>query len=442
MQTKRLLPALLTAAFVLAVTTEAYGANSVIKDAQEKAEAAEESLNEVNSQIGGIEAKQQQILGEMAALDQELSNVVLNITLLEDELVNTRSELEEVNVRYADAQATEAREYNDMKKRIRYMYENGNDSLWGALFSAEGLSDFLNRIDYVESVYLYDRDLLDKYRGTVEEVANLKFEVEEEEAELEEIEVELENQKVVLEDTIAVKQQENEDFAAQLASAQALANQYAATIAEQNERIRKEQERIEEEERRKKAEEEARKQAEADAKKKKKQDSTTADSTGTTSSSDSGSSDSRAWAGDDSGSGMSSDADGEDDTPSVPSGGMNPGYTTGISGQDVVNYACQFIGNPYVYGGTSLTEGTDCSGFTQSVFAHFGISLPRTSYEQSTVGQAVSYENAQPGDIIYYTGHVGIYMGGGMIVNASTPATGIKTQSATYRPIVTIRRVL
>lgn len=112
------------------------------------------------------------------------------------------------------------------------------------------------------------------------------------------------------------------------------------------------------------------------------------------------------------------------------------------SGQAVVDYACQFIGNPYVWGGTSLTNGADCSGFVQQVYAYFGISLPRTSYEQRAVGTAVSYDEAVPGDIICYDGHVGIYAGDGQIVNAMNPAQGIGISPATYTNIITVRRVL
>ena len=112
------------------------------------------------------------------------------------------------------------------------------------------------------------------------------------------------------------------------------------------------------------------------------------------------------------------------------------------SGQAIVDYACQFIGNPYVWGGTSLTNGADCSGFVQSVFAHFGVSMPRTSYEQRSAGVAVSYEQAIPGDIVCYDGHVGIYMGDGQIVNAMNPALGIGISPAAYTTIVAVRRVL
>ena len=112
------------------------------------------------------------------------------------------------------------------------------------------------------------------------------------------------------------------------------------------------------------------------------------------------------------------------------------------AGQAVVDYACQFIGNPYVWGGTSLTNGADCSGFVQSVYAHFGVSLPRTTYEMVNAGYAVSYEEALPGDLILYDGHVGIYMGDGTIVNAMNEADGIGICSATYTNIIAVRRVL
>ena len=112
------------------------------------------------------------------------------------------------------------------------------------------------------------------------------------------------------------------------------------------------------------------------------------------------------------------------------------------TGQAIVDYACQFIGNPYVWGGTSLTNGADCSGFVQSVFAHFGISLPRTTWDMENVGTPVSYDQAIPGDIILYNGHVGIYMGNGQIVNAINSSRGIWILPATYTSIVTVRRLV
>ena len=113
------------------------------------------------------------------------------------------------------------------------------------------------------------------------------------------------------------------------------------------------------------------------------------------------------------------------------------------SGSSVVDYATQFVGNPYVWGGTSLTNGADCSGFVQSVYSNFGVSLPRTSYEQQNAGTEVSYADAQPGDLICYGGHVAIYMGGGKIVHASNSRDGIKiSNDATYRTILSVRRLV
>ena len=124
-------------------------------------------------------------------------------------------------------------------------------------------------------------------------------------------------------------------------------------------------------------------------------------------------------------------------------------YGAGMSDTRVslVNYAMQFIGNPYVWGGTSLTKGCDCSGYVQSIFRKYGYSLPRTSREQARVGTKVSLENAKPGDLVFYgkggtVNHVGIYIGNGQIVNASNKRTGIKVSNATYRTPYAVRRIL
>lgn len=292
------------------------------------------------------------------------------------------------------------------------MYERGDTAMIEALLGSENMADFLNRVEYVSEVYDYDRNLLTQYQTTVQQVADLKSTVETEKAELEAMEDEYAVQQTELENVLAAKKAKMGDYNNQLATAQAEAEAYKKTIAAQNAIIK-------EEERKQKEQEEKARAAAAKA------------SAGNSNSSTSGTGNTGNSAG-----GTSSDSTGSS------GGGENPSYSTSVSGSSVVSYACQFVGNPYVWGGTSLTNGADCSGFVMSVFAHFGVSLPHSSGALQGCGKAVSYANAQPGDLICYSGHVAIYMGGGQIVHAQSTAVGITTSSATYRTIVAVRRVL
>ena len=213
-----------------------------------------------------------------------------------------------------------------------------------------------------------------------------------------------------------------ENFNEQLASARAKASQYKNQIAAQNKEIKKiveaeeaaaaarKKKAEEEAARKKKAEEAAKKKAEEEGKSSKKEEEAYAP-----------------------------EEEGEYEEESPPSDKNGGGSGTG---NQVASYAQKFLGNPYVSGGTSLTDGCDCSGFTQSVYSHFGYSIPRTSWEQQSAGRGVSYSEAQPGDLFCYSGHVGIYIGNNTICHASTPETGIKLTPATYRDIVTIRRIV
>lgn len=203
----------------------------------------------------------------------------------------------------------------------------------------------------------------------------------------------------------------------------------------------------EEEAARLKREEEERRRAEAAAKEALKQQqaankpASTPSSGSQSGSSVGGSSSAGTTSGNNSSSGSSSSN--SSGSSSSDSGSSSSSTSTVDLGQQIADYAMKFIGNPYVYGGTSLTNGADCSGFVQSVYKHFGISLPRTSGEQGKSGRAVDgLENAKPGDLIWYSGHIGIYIGNGKIVHASNPKNGIITSNATYRTILGIRRIV
>lgn len=360
--------------------------------AQNKKSEAEKNLNDVNKKIDNLENKKEEIEGKLDTKNEELVNLMVDVGILEKEIDQNEKQLKQVKKDLKTAQKNEKKQYQAMKKRIKFMYERGDSAVISSLLESKSMADMLNRVEYFNEVYDYDRNLLDNYEKTRKQVEDLKAQVEDEKKELETAKDDLKQQQKQLETAMANLRSQQANADTQIANAKSLASEYQKTITEQNKIIQQQQ-------------------AAAAA------------------------------------SGRSSGGSGGTSKPnsnaSVPGGNLNPPKTTNVSGSDVVNYAMQFVGKPYVWGGKDPNTGADCSGFTSYVYAHFGISIPSFSGAQRSCGQEVSYANAQAGDLICYAGHVAIYMGGGKIVHAKGTAYGIVgNDNATYKTIITVRRLL
>ncbi len=412
---------------------------------QDKA-AAQSQLAAQESKINNLEDQKQTLSAEIDQLDSDLVNIMVEIEILDGELSDKEAQIEQTKADLAVAEENKQKQYEAMKKRIQYLYEKGGDDAWAQmLFQASDFTSLLNQAEYVQQMYDSDRNSLEEFKETVQQVKDLGDQLDSEKAELEEMNQEYQNRQASMQTQLEEKKATSSDYDAQIAQAQNQAAQYTELIRQQNAEIQK----IEEEEK-KAAEEAARKAAEEAAKKaaeaSKKSSSTSGSNTAASSGSSTSSKENNNTSSKNNTSGSSSSAATSKDNGSSSSGssgssGSSVSYNP--TGQSVVNYACQFVGNPYVWGGTSLTNGADCSGFIMSVYAKFGVSLPHSSGAMAGCGRGVSYSEAMPGDIICYAGHVAIYMGGGQIVHASNAKDGIKISgNAAYRPIVAVRRVL
>lgn len=397
---------------------------TTISDLQKDVKNNQSQLNDVNRQISDYKGAQADIGDQIDQLDAEMVSLLTDINLIEDAIAEKEADIAETQVAYDAAVADKDEQYESMKIRIRFMYEQGDASYLQIFLNTQNMSDMVNKAHYVEQLYEYDRNLLAQYEATVQQVAELQDTLEEEKSELETSKAELKDEQQYVQEVLDQKQQEYDNYTVVLAKAKQEAATYTAKIKQETAQIKKleeeERKRKEEEERKRKEEEERQRQAALLASQESQSDSESESQS------------------DDSSKTEETSSESSSTTTQAPA----PSSSGGGKGQQVADYACKFIGNPYVAGGTSLTNGADCSGFVMAVYQAFGISLPRSSYAQAGVGTAVSYSEAKPGDIIYYGGHVGIYIGNGQIVHASTERTGIKITSATYRSIITVRRVV
>lgn len=411
----------LIAAILLFLDTAQYVHADKISELKEKNKQDQEKLDEIGDKLDELEEEQAGVKSEMKGVESELAEIIASIEILEEEIEQKKADIKQAEIDLAAAQAEEKKQYDSMCIRIKMMYERGDSSYLELFMTSTSMNEALNKADYIEELYDYDRKLLVEYQETCRKVAELKETLEEEKSELEAQQGEYEEEQQGKEEILGRLKSESADYDLQISKAKQQATVYKTQIKQQNAQIAKLEEearKAAEEAARKKAEEEARKKAEEEARKK-------AESQGNTSSSSSNST-----------STTTEKPKQTVDTSTIMSANGSE------QGKQIAAYACQFIGNPYVAGGTSLTNGTDCSGFTQAVYKNFGYSIPRNSYAQRETGREVSFADAQPGDLICYAGHVAMYIGNGKIVHASSAKTGIKISNATYREILSVRRIV
>lgn len=373
------------------------------KDAEKKKSQAEQDLKDKKNEINGLKDQQQITADDIKNKSAKLDEILAAQKKLQTDITSKQAEIEQNQKDLAAAQEKQQEQYDAMKKRIQFMYENSaEDNIWTAIIESNGITDMLNRIEYVSDVYDSDRALMDSYQAAVEQVKEIGTKLDNDMNELTAMQDDYEKQQADVEAAIVALENQKEQYASQIAQAQQQAENYQNIITAQGKIIQ---------------EQEAAAAAAA----------ARANSSPSSSSYDGG--------GAGKGGSIASDY--------AAGGGKNPGASTGVSGSSVVSYAMQFVGNPYVWAGNSLTNGVDCSGFVHEVYAHFGISTPRYSQAFKSVGQAVSFDNIQPGDVVVYPGHVAIYAGGGVIVEAQSTKAGITAnRSVQCHTILAIRRLV
>lgn len=387
---KKLLACSLGAFLLSSHILSAGATNSDINALQQEIDKNQNALNQINTQIDQYQAEQDELQTELDDQKSEMMNLMMDIAENEERIAETEEDIADANAELEKANALREEQYQSMLMHIQFMYEKGDDSLLMLLLSSGDLADMLNNAEYVESLYEYDNSILTEYETLVEAIEVLRSDLETKKDNLEVTKADLNDQKVQLDGIMASLQEKVDNYDALVAEAQQRASQYKNLIATSQQKITTIKQQ----------------QAAALAAANPKPSTTTS------------------------------------------SGGSTATVSGSGTGAEIASYALQFVGNPYVWGGTSLTNGADCSGFIMSVYAAYGYSLPHSSYSMRSSGTGVDLANAQAGDIICYSGHVALYIGNGQIVHAKNSNSGIVTDNVYYGwggtgpEILAVRRII
>ena len=422
---------LILAVLALAVQAPLPGRASPVTRAEQERRRAEEEKSRAESEAQQLEQKLGQSRQKEQALEEELVRLLALKDILESDMEELKTQIQEADRDYRQAEEKRQRQYDILKKRIQFLYEEGDITYLDILLKAKNIGDVVSQTEYFRQLYEYDQEIIQRYEKLKQEAAGKKELLEEKQSQLEVMEEENESQQKELEGFIAARQKESSGFALELEAAQARAAQAAGEVIRKTEEIRilrarQEEERIRQEKERIRQEQESAGREPGSA--------------GQASGAAGREPGAAGW--EPGAAGREPGGAGRESGGAGTAGGRPVKSIGGTEfGRNVADYALQFVGNPYVYGGTSLTGGTDCSGYTQSVYRHFGVSIPRTSGEQAGFGREIPYEDMEPGDLVCYSGHVAMYIGGGRIVHASSRKEGIKVSNdPAYRTIVSIRR--
>ncbi|WP_314723699.1 NlpC/P60 family protein [Enterocloster bolteae] len=422
---------LILAVLALAVQAPLPGRASPVTRAEQERRRAEEEKSRAESEAQQLEQKLGQSRQKEQALEEELVRLLALKDILESDMEELKIQIQGADRDYRQAEEKRQRQYDILKKRIQFLYEEGDITYLDILLKAKNIGDVVSQTEYFRQLYEYDQEIIQRYEKLKQEAAGKKELLEEKQSQLEVMEEENESQQKELEGFIAARQKESSSFALELEAAQARAAQAAGEVIRKTEEIRilrarQEKERIRQEKERIRQEQESAGREPGSA--------------GQASGAAGREPGAAGW--EPGAAGREPGGAGRESGGAGTAGGRPVKSIGGTEfGRNVADYALQFVGNPYVYGGTSLTGGTDCSGYTQSVYRHFGVSIPRTSGEQAGFGREIPYEEMEPGDLVCYSGHVAMYIGGGRIVHASSRKEGIKVSNdPAYRTIVSIRR--